>query len=71
MRESNHRSHDFARPADSSDHDRRNRSQDELFRLAMERRRHANYIDSMLRRAEAEQASANDRPRATKRDCGE
>jgi hypothetical protein len=65
MRESDQRSHaDYVRRADNSDHDRRNRSQDELFRAAMERRRHANYIDAMLRRAgDAEPEPNTDQPR--------
>lgn len=36
---------------DTSDHERRNRTQQELLRPAAERRRHAEYIEAMLRRA--------------------
>ena len=65
MRESDQRSHvDYTRNADHSDHERRNRSQDELFRAAMERRRHANHIDAMLRRAGGAEPKPNtDQPR--------
>jgi hypothetical protein len=75
MRESNSH-YDLTRSADNSEHDQRNRTQHELIRLAMERRRHADYIDAMLRRAGAGQspnADAGRRSAAAKptRDPGE
>jgi hypothetical protein len=53
MAEAAHDRDDFTdrQRADRSDHDRRNQTQLELLRLAAERRRHAQYIDSMLRQA--------------------
>jgi hypothetical protein len=45
-------------PASTSEHEQRNRSQHELLRLAMERKRHADYIDRLLRRARSEQLSS-------------
>jgi hypothetical protein len=53
---------DFGRTTDDSDHDRRNRSQDELLRLAMARHRHAQYIDTMLRRTGERQTADQDPP---------
>jgi hypothetical protein len=60
--------------ATASEHDQRNRSQHELLRQAMERKRHADYIDALLRRARSGQASspaqaeAADRPAPSRRD---
>jgi hypothetical protein len=60
--------------ATTSEHDKRNRSQHELLRLAMERKRHADYIDALLRRARSGQSSspaqaeAVDRAAAPRRD---
>jgi hypothetical protein len=53
MAEAAHDRDDFTdrQRADRSDHDQRNQIQLELLRLAAERRRHAQYIDSMLRQA--------------------
>ena len=44
------------------EHDRRNRSQLELLKLAYERKRHRDYIDEMRRRVEdAKNAAGGDR----------
>ena len=45
-------------PSDTSEHATRNRTQLDLFKLAVERRRHAAYIDAMLERMASAGADA-------------
>lgn len=40
-------------PADTSEHAQRNRTQLEVLKLAMERKRHGSYIDAMLKQTAA------------------
>ena len=45
-------------PADTSEHARRNRTQLEVLKLAVERKRHGSYIDAMLEQTGAAQNEA-------------
>ena len=59
MRESSDRDSTNPEPATTSEHDQRNRSQHELLRLAMERKRHADHIETLLRWARSDPSSAH------------
>jgi hypothetical protein len=58
MRESSDHDSTNPEPTTTSEHDQRNRSQYDLLRLAMERKRHADHIETLLRWARSDPASA-------------